>query len=633
MTLLLPPPPSGAAGWRAGFALCLLCLLASQPLAGTARAAAAKPADYEGDEAATAFDPASPGLDWWRESMQSRDARLQWWREARFGLFVHWGIYSGLGGVWHDQKITTGYTEHIQRRLKIPIAAYRAEAAGSFNPAAFDAREWIRLAQAAGAGYFVITAKHHDGFAMYDSAASDYNIVRATPFKRDPMRELRDACRAAGLKFGFYYSHAFDWGEADAPGNDWDYQNPGGDTLIGGREWWLTTPDFLPRARRYVDTKALPQLRELIANYDPDLLWFDTPHKLPPEENLRILQAVRAASPRLVVNGRLLRGMGDYDSTTDKPAEFPPHARDWEAIPTTNESYGWSPFDHSHKPASHFVGLLTKATARGGNTLLNIGPMGDGRIDPKDVAILEGIGRWWATNAEAIHGAKRTPLAVQAWGESTRKGRTLYLHVFAWPADGKLVVGGLKSEVRRAYLLADPKRTALPVARLNPLDVVLTVPAVAPDPVNSVIAVECAEDPVTDSTRLLSPTVAENWLRAFDATLQGRVLRFGAGKAGNAYVENWTKPDESVNWMVRTNTPGVFSLTLVYDATAGDNSYRVSLGAQTFAGPVLPGKAQAITLGLVELSAGTHLLTVAPHTLMTGELMRLRGVRLQPVVK
>jgi len=173
----------------------------------------------------------SPDLAWWRESMQTRADRLAWWREARFGMFVHWGVYSGLGNEYHGRK-GGGYAEHIQRVLKIPITEYRRDVAGGFNPTNFNADEWIRTAKEAGMGYFVITAKHHDGFAMWPSRVSDYNITNCTPFKRDPMRELRDACRKHAIKFGFYYSQAFDWGEANGPGNDWDYNNPGGDQEI-----------------------------------------------------------------------------------------------------------------------------------------------------------------------------------------------------------------------------------------------------------------------------------------------------------------------------------------------------------------------------------------------------------------
>ncbi|HEV8149123.1 MAG TPA: alpha-L-fucosidase [Gemmatimonadales bacterium] len=199
---------------------------------------------------------------------------------ARFGMFIHWGVYGQLAGVWEGEPVR-GYAEHIQRLRKIPMAVYKERVAGQFNPTAFDADEWVRALKAAGMGYLVITAKHHDGFAMYDSAVSDYNVVKATPCKRDPMRALQEACRRQGVRFGFYYSHAFDWGDPEGPGNDWEYQNPGGDRLRHGAEWWLAAPDLRPRVRRYVDRKSIPQVQELVRLYDPDILWFAPPTSCP----------------------------------------------------------------------------------------------------------------------------------------------------------------------------------------------------------------------------------------------------------------------------------------------------------------------------------------------------------------
>jgi alpha-L-fucosidase len=575
----------------------------------------------------------SPEMAWWRQSMESHDARMQWWREARFGMFVHWGVYAYLGGTWQGHQVK-GYAEHIQRILRIPIPVYREQVAGKFNPTEFNADEWIRAAKEAGMGYFIITAKHHDGFAMFNSAVSDYSIVKATPFKRDPMKELKAACRKYGLKFGFYYSHAFDWGEANAPGNDWDYQNPGGDrNLHGGRNWWVASPELVPKARKYVDEKAIPQLLELIRNYDPDILWFDTPHKLPDSENLRVLKAVRQAKPDIVINGRLVRGCGDYASTADRPAEFSPHEGDWEGIPTTNESYGWNQNDHSHKPAGHFIQLLAKAAARGGNILMNIGPMGNGKLDPTDAAILQGIGRWWRVNGEAIRGTTRTPLPVQAWGESTRKGNTLYLHVFEWPRDGRLVLGGLKSLVKRACLLADANRASLQAERLNPLDVRFTVPTAAPDKVDSVVVVECAGEVAADTRRLLLATVPSDNLRVFDGQPHGKCLRFGAGKTRDAYVVNWSKQNEFVAWPVRLNQPSRFEVSVVYDALAesAGSRFAVRVGSHKLAGTIRQGENVSASLGRVQLEPGTFEFQVVPEQIAGGELMRLRSLVLTPV--
>ncbi len=565
------------------------------------------------------------------ESVEQHDARLEWWREARFGMFVHWGVYSHLGGVWQGKPVH-GYAEHIQRMLKIPIPVYREQVAGKFNPTEFDAGEWIRTAKEAGMGYFIITAKHHDGFAMYDSKVSEYNIVKATPFARDPMKELRAACRKYGVKFGFYYSHAFDWGDPNGPGNDWEYDNPGGDrNLHGGRNWWDASPHLIPKMRTYVDGKSIPQILELIKNYDPDILWFDTPHKLPDAENLRIFKTVRAAAPRVVINGRLVRGMGDYTSSTDRPAEFYPIQGDWEGIPTTNESYGWHQNDLSHKPASHFIQLLAKAAARGGNILMNIGPMGNGRFDPKDTAILQGIGVWWKVNGESIRGTTRTPLPVQAWGESTRKGNTLYLHVFHWPRDGELVVGGLKSDVKKAWLLADVDHTPLKVSRLNPLDVSIEVPATAPDAADSVVAVECDGDIAVDSTRLLSTTVAADTLRVFDGQLHGR-LRFGPGKKTDAYVQNWSSPEDFIHWLVRLNEPATFDVVIVYDAPpkSEGGAFGVKVGEHDLRGTVGQGVEQTAPLGKVTLARGVSEIRVYPREIKGDELLRLRRLVLTP---
>jgi len=578
---------------------------------------------------------------WWPASMKTHEQRIAWWRDARFGCFIHWGAYSTFGGEWNGKPFR-GYAEHMMRSQKIPLAVYREKVVAPFNPAKFDADEWVRIIKAAGMKYVVITAKHHDGFAMYPSAVSRYNIRDATSFRRDPMRELADACRRNGIRFGFYYSHAFDWEHPDAPGNDWDYDNPGGDrNLHGGVQWYDQHPDLLARARRYVDEKAIPQIVELIKNYQPDILWFDTPHKLPLSENLRILKAVRDAAPNVVVNGRLARGhshsFGDYINTSDRAVEFPATDGDWETIPTTNESYGWHQHDHSHKSPSLLVQVLAKAAARGGNILLNIGPMGDGRIDVKDQQILAGIGKWLSVNGASLYGTERTPLPVQAWGESTRKGGTLYLHVFDWPHGGKLVVGGLRSQVTRAYLLADSGHKPLRTSRLNASDVLISVPATAPDAADSVVAVEVAGEVKVNPVRLLADGGHTNVLRAFDGELHGGKLRFGDGKAPRAYVYEWSNPKEWIGWKVRVNKPTAFEVAVKYTtgSTACRGSYTVTVGDQVLKATVEPtpndAQSTTVTLGRISLSAGEHEVTVKPTDIQGGELMRLFHISLTPV--
>ena len=593
--------------------------------------------------------PRAPKQSTLTPTQAEKDARLGWWRDARFGMFIHWGVYSALGGTWQGKPFG-GYAEHLQRMARIPIPVYLKEVAGQFNPTGFNADEWARTAKDTGMGYLIITAKHHDGFAMYDSKVSDYNIVKATPFARDPMVELRAACKKYGVKFGFYYSHAYDWGDKDAPGNDWDYQNPGGDKLLCGNDWSKTNPAFLAQARSYVDHKAIPQIQELIKNYDPDIMWFDTPNKLPWDENLRILAAVRQAKPSMVVNGRLVgTGLGDYESTADKPGDFPPQEfPDWEGIPTTNGSYGYNKNDHSHKPPKYFIQLLAKAAARGGNIRLNDGPMGDGKMDPADLAIFQGIGNWWKVNGDSIRGTSATPLAVQVWGESTRKGNDIFLHVFDWPKDGHLVVGGLKGDVKSAALLSDPK-SSLKVTR-DGLDVILDVPPTAPDAIDSVIKITCEGAPQGDSTRLLSSTQV-NVLRALDAKIT-KGLRYNNGQ-GTSKVISWKKLDESVTWTVRLNQKTTFKVSVAYEcekplpamrlkadgsgviteAKKGDGgTFQVSLGQQTLNGTALGGgKNLTADLGQVTLDPGNFNIGVVATEITGDELMGLWYLILTPV--
>jgi alpha-L-fucosidase len=582
-----------------------------------------------------------PEMAWWRKSMETRDQRLGWFREARFGMFIHWGAYSHVGGVWEGEPVE-GYAEHLMRKKKIPTAVYRDKLVAPFNPTQFNADEWVKNLKNAGMGYLIITSKHHDGFAMYDSDVSEYNVVKASAWKHDPMKDLKAACKKHGVRFGFYYSQAWEWHHPDAPGNDWEFDNPGGDRRIGGQKWWEGKPDLVKRVRTYVDGKVIPQVKELIAKYDPDIMWFDTPSRLPPEENLRVLEAVRAAKPTLVVNSRICQpvpggppaNFGDYFSTTDKPAEFPPPpdaTGAWEAIPTTNESYGWHKMDRSHKPPAHFIQLLAKAAARGGNVLLNIGPMGNGKFEEKDVAILAAVGKWMKVNGASIQGTERTPLPVQAWGESTRKGNTLYLHVLSWPRKGRVVLGGLKTPVKQAYLLADARKKPLKVDKLGDLDLAVQGPAKAPDATDTVIALELEGEPEVDRTRLLSVDVASDTLRAFDGQISGG-LEFGQGKARDAYVLGWKKAGDSVSWSVRLRQPATFKVAVQYDASkpSAGGAFVVKAGAETLEGKVEPTPEQPLSLGQVTLPEGTSTITVEGTRLVGEELFRLRALILTP---
>jgi hypothetical protein len=274
----------------------------------------------------------------------------------------------------------------------------------------------------------------------------------------------------------------------------------------------------------------------------------------------------------------------------------------------------------------HFIQLLAKAAARGGNLLMNVGPMGDGRIDPKDVSILQGIGAWWSINGESIRGTTRTPLPVQAWGESTRKGNTLFLHVFQWPKDRALVIGGLKSRVKSARIVGTTASPALTVQRLNDKDIkILGLPVLAPHAADSVIALEC-DGVEADPVRLLQTTVAADTLRVFDGELKGKGLKFGAGKTRDAYVYEWTQADQFVSWPVRLSAPAAFDVEILYDAEPGSagGTFRVSVGSQTLTGTVQPGVQQVARLGRVSAGAGEFEIKLSAVEIKGGELMKPR---------
>lgn len=588
----------------------------------------------------------SPDLQWWTDSKLTRDERLEDWRDARFGCFIHWGASSILGSNWKG-KAYGGYGEHIQRMAKIPCEEYRREVAGNFNPTEFDADEWARVIKAAGMRYVIITAKHHDGFAMFDSDASDYNILDATPFGRDPMAELKAACDKNGLKFGFYYSHAFDWGEPNGSGNDWDYENPGGDKHLfasKSTKWFDVHPEIAPRIRQYVDEKSIPQVVELVTKYDPDFLWFDTPHKLPPEENIRILKAARTAKPSIVINSRGVSGydgmpdhFGDYESTGDRAVDFPTKAGDWEAIPTTNESYGYNATDDSHKTPEFLVRVLVKAVARGGNMLLNIGPKGDGVIDAIDVSILKGIGQWMDVNEESIRGANRTTLPVQAWGESTRKENMFYLQVFDWPSDGVLELGGFLGHVTKAWLLSDKSKTAISYERTDKMTVQFEVPTDAPDVASSVIVVEVDDAENVDAHRLISAN-QNNMLRAFDGIAEGGEFKYGNGKITNNGVSSWKNSEQSMTWPVYLNAAAKYNVVAEYKAYKQANEFTVEFGNSTLSGTAQTdlsksrdGEYIMQELGVVNLAVGEQTIKMHTDSIPNGDLMELRALHLTPV--
>ncbi len=597
-----------------------------------------------------------PDTAWLLQVKKQNVNRIDWWNEARFGMFVHWGVSSVLGGSFKGRSYQ-GYAEHIQRVAKIPVSVYMNEVAGAFNPTQFDADAWIKLAKETGMGYFIITAKHHDGVAMFNSKVSDKTVVKSTPWKYDPMPDLRAACKKYGVKFGFYYSQAFDWGEENGSGNDWEFDNPGGDRLLHGMQWWVSYPEFLPKIRRYVDEKAIPQILELINNYEPDILWFDTPHKIPDEENLRILAAIRKADPNIVVNGRIFDNpayfnLVDYINTGDKPSEFAPVKLPWEGVPTTNNSYGYNQNDNSHKSPQHFVRLVSKAAAYGGNIILNMGPMANGLVDPKDVSIFNGIGRWMKINGEAIRGTSGSIIPSQTWGVSTSKPKTIYLHVFSWPKNGKLYVSGIKSNPKSLRIINAPS-AKLAIKRINNFDIEISgLPSAMPDTANTVIVLNFSKAPETDRANYVSET-ENNRISCMDATIEGG-LSYRAGRnAGDCWIVNWKTKQDAAQWNVRTNVKTTFEAELVFDVPGASSeakkvegdagkeiiaarkssggSYSIYIGDKVITKTVPNNRTVTEKLGQVTLPAGKSDIRLQLTELTGDELFRLRFLVLKPV--
>jgi alpha-L-fucosidase len=410
------------------------------------------------------------------ETTAQRDARMKWWRETRFGMFIHWGVYSVPAGTYHGTNVP-GIGEWIMNKGKIPVAEYR-EYAKQFNPTNFNADAWVKLAKQAGMKYIVITSKHHDGFAMFDSRASDWNIVQASPFGRDPLKELAAACKKNGIKLGFYYSQAQDW-------------NNGG--AASGGKWDKAQERSMDD---YIDKVAVPQVKELLSHYRPfpAVLWWDTPRDMNPQRAGKLI-ALLKMKPGIIHNNRL---GGGFKGDTETPEQHIPATgytnRDWETCMTINDTWGYKSYDTNFKSTEKLLRNLIDIASKGGNYLLNVGPDATGVIPEPEVQRLREMGAWMQVNGEAIYGTTASPFKQQLpWGRCTRKvtwrGTTLYLHVFDWPKDGKLVVPGLKNRVKSVWLLADPHHRPLG-AESNADGLTITVPATAPDAISSTVVVK-----------------------------------------------------------------------------------------------------------------------------------------------
>ena len=417
-------------------------------------------------------------------------SRMSWWQDARFGLFIHWGLYSIPAGEWDDN---INHAEWIRTTAQIPIEQYD-QFVDEFNPVRFDANEWVLMAKNAGMKYIVITSKHHDGFCLFDSKYTDYDIM-ATPFNRDVLSELANACRKHGLKLCFYYS-IMDWHHYDyLPRRNWEDRSAIGTNY----EHYII----------YMKN----QLKELIQNYgDIGVLWFDgewegTWNHTYGED---LYNYVRGLQPSIIINNRVdtgrsgMQGLtreGGYVGDFGTPEQEIPSTGlpdiDWETCMTMNDHWGYNKNDNNWKSTKELIQKLADIASKGGNFLLNVGPTSAGLFPLYSMNRLEDIGKWMKINGEAIYQTGASPFKHLSWGRCTQKiiknGTRLYLHVFSWPQNKRLVVPGIYNDPDRAYLLTDQK-SELKTFREDD-GIVINIPSSPPDLNNSVVVLDLVGKP------------------------------------------------------------------------------------------------------------------------------------------
>jgi alpha-L-fucosidase len=433
---------------------------------------------------------------WKQEYGPTHEERMQWWRQAKFGMFIHWGVYSVPAGIYKGQPVTHA-GEWIMRTANIPVADYAAFTK-QFDPTNFNADQWVKIAKDAGMKYIVITAKHHDGFAMFHTRVDHYNIYDATPWHRDPLAELAVACRKQGIRLGFYYSEAQDWHH---PGGAAANKHPEAD--VDAQHHWDHAQEG--SFDEYIDKVDVPQITELLSNYGPDtpaVLWWDTPIGMTPERVEKLLPLLKL-KPEIITNNRLDEHhlSGDYQTPEQK---IPTNglAGDWETCMTINGTWGFKSTDDKFKSAETLIHNLVDIASKGGNYLLNVGPNSAGEIPQPEVERLREIGQWMAVNGDAIYGAGASPFGHPFdWGRCTAKTlpdkTILYLHVWNWPADGQLTVPGLKNQIAKAYLL---KTNSLGMHRSlkhrsDADGAIISLPKNPPDRISSTVVLEISGAP------------------------------------------------------------------------------------------------------------------------------------------
>ncbi len=499
----------------------------------------------------------------WDETEAEKAERLSWWREARFGMFIHWGVYAVPAGVWDGEE---KYAEWIRHRAHIPLSVYEHIPA-DFNPTKYNPDRWVRLAKQAGMKYMVITSKHHDGFCIFDSELTEWDVIDSSPYDKDLLMQLRrSANKVEDFKLGYYYS-IMDWHHPDyLPRRGWSDRSAEGADMDEYTE--------------YVKN----QVKELIYEYDPAILWFDGGWEdtWTDERGLEVLNMIRELNPSIIVNNRL-EVDGDY---TTPEQHIPGQAmdRDWETCMTMNGHWGYAKYDENWKSTKTLIRNLVDIVSKGGNYLLNVGPRADGTFPEESIQRLKEIGTWMDENGESIYGTSGSPFRRLAWGRCTMKPGKLYLHVFNWPEDNTLEVPGLKNEVTGASLLATG--TKLGVTREGEEMITVRVPDKALNPIDTVIVLRIEGEPDVAPWRAEQADDGSVTLKAVDATLHGDQIQF-ENKAEEGNIGFWTEPDDYVTWKMEIDEPGTFGVRVSY---AGEGKMGCAL---TVNGEKLQGEMEA----------------------------------------
>jgi len=544
-------------------------------------------------------------------------ARTAWWRKAKFGMFIHWGIYSVPNS---DHNNTTGMGEWFMSNHKMQVKDYEKYAA-QFDPVKFNASRWVKVAKDAGMKYMVITSKHHDGFDMFNSKLSDYNVVKATPWHHDPMKDLSAACRKQGIRFCFYHSfmdwHAFDY----LPRRPWDTRPTAGADLNNYVKYFEG------------------QLKELLTNYGPiGVIWFDGgwEHNAADEHSLEVVKMIRKLQPNILINNRL-QLPEDFDTPEQTiPANALPKGRLWETCMTMNNDWGYAWNDQNWKSTQDLVHKLCDIASKGGNFLLNVGPDDQGQFPQAAVDRLEQVGKWMKMNGASIYGTTQSPFKKPLFdGRITTKGNALYLEVFQWP-DGPLTVPGLKTPVVYARAIDGNEKLAVTQGENGPS---IAKPAKI-NPIATVVELKLAGPPVVeDLTAIAHPQADGSYtLAAADANLQG-ALQVETKSDTTPNIGYWLNPKDTVSWTLEAPKAGAYTVTLDYacpDDSAG-TTFTVGLdgvpgGVDGVVGPTGDWgtfKEETLT-GTLNIPAGKQTLRLTPKDMPHGAVMNLRRIVLKP---